>query len=216
MTDDATLKRRVTDELRWDTRVNEAHVGVSAHDGSVTLSGHVPSYPEKYAAVDAAKRVRGVHAVADEIEVELPYERSNDDGAVAERIAHVLEWNVSIPEDSVKARVANGFVTLTGEVEWQHQRRHVEEQVRHVGGVRGIANTVVIRARATPSDIKRRIEDALERQAEVEARGLRVDVQGDRVILEGRIKATHERDVIERAVWAAPGVREVVDHLRVS
>lgn len=216
MSDDSALKQRVTDELRWEARVDEAHIGVAAHDGSVTLSGHVASYLEKFAAIEAAKRVYGVRAVGDDIEVQLPSERSTDDGAIAERISHVLEWNISVPDGAIKAQVSRGFVTLTGTVDWQHQRLHVEDQVRHVGGVKGIANTIAIRQRAAPADIRRRIEEALERQAEVEARGVTISVDGDSVMLDGRIKAYHERALIERAVWAAPGVRHVVDRLQVG
>lgn len=216
MSEDLMLKWRVTDELPWDARIDETHTRVTVHDGAVTLSGHVASFPERYAALEAARRVRGVFAIADDIEVRLPHDRSTKDDGLAERIAHVLEWNVSVPEGAIQAEVSSGFVTLTGTVDWRHERRPIEDQVRHVGGVKGIVDSIAIRQRAVPSDIKRRIEEALERQADVEARGVSVEVDGDRVMLEGRVKAFHERGAIERAVWAAPGVREVVDHLRVT
>ena len=138
MITDANLKQLVIDELQWDPKVDHAHIGVTASDGSVTLSGHVTSYASKYAATDAVKRVRGVRAIGDEIEVNLPTELRHDDSDIAERIAHVLEWNVSIPGNSVKASVRNGFVTLSGEVDRQHQREHIEKQVRHVGAVTGL------------------------------------------------------------------------------
>lgn len=216
MTTDAGLKRRVEDELRWDTRVDAAHIGVTASDGSVTLSGHVSSFPEKYAATSSAKSVYGVKALADEIEINLPSEYRRDDSDIAERIAHVLEWNVSIPDNSVKAEVRKGFVTLTGTVDWQHQRNHIEEQVSHVGSVVGIANQIAIKNRATPADVKKQIEAALKRNAKLEAEKISVSVAGNKVTLDGSVKAYYERDLVERAAWAAPGVSFVVDHIRVA
>ncbi len=213
---DSTLKQRVLDELRWDTKVNDAHIGVTASDGSVTLSGHVTSFPEKFAAGEAAKRVRGVLAVADEIDVNLPTDYRRDDSNIAERIAHVLEWNVSIPDNTVKAKVQGGFVTLSGEVEWQHQRDHVEQQVRHVAGIKGVSNRIALKAHLTQADVKKKIEDALRRSSEKEAEGIRISVSGDTVTLEGHVKAFYERDLIKRAVWAAPGVRHIIDNIRIS
>lgn len=215
MTTDSFLKESVEDELRWDLRVDEAHIGVSAHDGSVTLSGRVTTYPAKMAAIEAAKRVRGVRAVADDVEVHLPSQHRREDSDVAERIAHVLEWNVSIPHTNIQAKVSSGYVTLTGEVDWEHQRRHVEQQVRHVGGVIGVVNSITIKPRTTPADVKEKIEKALHRHADLEASAVKVTVSGNKVTLDGKVKAYYERDLIERAAWGAPGVREVVDHIYV-
>lgn len=216
MVSDFDLKQRVLDELDWDVAVDAAHIGVTAADGSVTLSGHVASYPEKLSALEAARRVRGVRVVADDIEVHLPAALRRDDSDIAARIAHVFESNVSIPDAEVKAKVSNGYVTLTGQVDWEHQRRHIEAQVRHVGGVRSVSNAITLKARVTPKDVKDRIEKALHRNADLEASNVRVSVNGDRVVLDGSVKAYYEKQLIERAVWAAPGVRDVVDHLHLS
>ncbi|MCR9139676.1 MAG: BON domain-containing protein [Alphaproteobacteria bacterium] len=216
MIPDSTLKQRVLDELRWDTKVNDAHIGVTASDSSVTLSGHVTNFPEKFAAGEAAKRVRGVKAVADEIKVHLPVEHRRDDSDIAERIAHVLEWNISIPNNNIQAKVRKGSVTLSGEVEWQHQRSHVEQQVRHVGGIRDVSNHITVKKEVTTAEIKKKIEDALQRNSEREAEQINVSVSGDTVTLEGQVKAFYERDLIKRAAWAAPGVRRIVDNIRVS
>ncbi|MCY6379669.1 BON domain-containing protein [Hoeflea prorocentri] len=216
MIDDATLKQNVLDELQWDVKVNHAHIGVVTSDGSVTLSGHVESYPEKTAAVDATKRVRGVKALADEISVHLPSERRIDDSDIAGRLAHVLEWNVSIPDSNVQASVHAGHVTLTGEVEWQRQRRHIEEQVLHVSGITGISNKITIKAGPTRSDVKQEIENALLRSSEKEADQIKVTVSGNTVTLEGYVRDFHQRDLIEDAAWAAPGVLYVVDNIRIE
>ncbi|MEX3007247.1 BON domain-containing protein [Hoeflea sp. TYP-13] len=216
MIPDSTLKQRVLDELRWDTKVDEAHIGVTASDGSITLSGHVESFPEKYSAAEAAKRVRGVKAIADEIDVHLPTEYRWDDSDIAERIAHVLEWNVSIPDSNVQAKVRGGFVTLTGEVEWQHQRSHILQQVQHVGGIKGLANHITLKERPTPANVKKEIEAALYRNSEKEAQQINVTVSGNTVTLNGEVRDFYERDMIEDAAWSAPGVRYVVDNIRIA
>lgn len=213
---DANIKRLVLDELQWDPKVDHAHIGVTASDGSVTLSGHVSSYASRFAATDALKRVRGVKAVADEIEVNLPTELRKDDSDIAERIAHVLDWNVSIPGNTVQATVRSGFVTLTGQVEFQYQREHIEQQIQHVGSVRGMANRIALKSVATPSDVKKRIEDALDRSAELEAKHIKVKVKGDTVTLDGKVKAYFERELAEKAAWTAPGIKHVVDLLLVA
>lgn len=199
MISDANLKDLVLDELKWDPKVDEAHIGVTASDGSVTLSGHVSSYASKYSAIDAVRRVRGVKAIADEIEVNLPTQHRRDDSDIAERIAHVLEWNISIPDNNVRASVRNGHVILTGEVEWQHQRKNIEKQIAHVGSVVGIVNRISLQTAAAPANVKSRIENALKRSADLEARNLKVTVSGDTVTLDGKVKAYYERELAERA-----------------
>ena len=216
MISDANLKQLVLDELQWDPKVDHAHIGVTSSDGSVTVSGHVSSYASKFAATDAVKRVRGVKAIGDEIEVNLPTELRHDDSDIAQRIAHVLEWNVSIPGNTVKASVRNGFVTLSGQVDHQFQREHIEKQVRHVGSVTGIANRISLKAVTTPSNVKKRIEDALQRSADLESSNLTVKVAGDTVTLSGKVKAYYEREIAERAAWTAPGVKYVVDRISVA
>ncbi len=215
MLSDNMLKQRVLDELRWDTRFDAAKIGVVASGGAITLTGHVQSYPEKYSAIEATKSVKGVKAVADDIDVVLPDEKRSDDGDVAERISHVLSWNTSIPKDSVKAVVKAGFVTLTGELNWQNQRKHIEQQIRHIIGVCGISNCIQLNEIIASADVKKQIEDALQRNAKLEAEHVKVSVSGHTVVLDGKVKAYYERELIERAAWAAPGVREVVDDIRV-
>lgn len=216
MINDADIKRLVLEQFQWDPKVDHTHIGVTASDGSVTLSGHVSSYASKFAATDALKRVRGVKAIADEIDVNLPTELRKDDSDIAERIAHVLEWNVTIPDNSVQAIVSGGFVTLSGQVDYQYQREHIEQQIQHVSAVTGIANRIALKITATPDDVKKRIEDALDRSAELEAQHITVKVKGDTVTLDGKVKAYFERELAEKAAWTAPGVKTVVDLLLVA
>ena len=216
MINDSQLKQLVLDELQWDPKVDHPHIGVTANDGAVTLTGHVSSYASKFATTDAVKRVRGVKAIADEIEVNLPTEYRRDDAEIAKHIAHVLEWNVSIPGNDVKAKVRNGFVTLSGGVDHQHQREHIEKQVAHVGAVTGIANRIALKSKVRTANVKKKIEDALERNADLEARNIKISVKNDTVVLHGEVKAFYERDLVEKAAWTAPGVKHVEDHIRIN
>ena len=215
--DDKTLKGLIEDELDWEPRVNTANIGVAVKDGIVTLMGHVPSFAEKIAAEEATRRVKGVRAIAQEIEVRFDGRGAQlKDDQIAEKAANVLDWNVSVPDGKIQAKVQNGWVTLTGEVDWHFQRDAAQRGVSNLPGVRGVSNSITVRQRATPSDIKERIEKALIRHAETEAKGIRVAVANGKVTLEGKIDAWHDREVAEQAAWAAPGVTVVEDRLQLS
>lgn len=216
MITDSALKQLVLEQLHWEPGVDSAHLGVVAVDGAIGLTGRVKTYPEKYLANEVTRQVRGVKAVADEIEVVHPGERGNDDASVAQRIAHVLNWNVSIPDDSVRATVRDGVVTLSGEVDWQHQRDQIAKQVHHVSGVKRIADTIGLRPRATSVDVQKDIESALARFANQEAMKVKVSVRGSTVTLDGKVRALCERDLVEQAAWKSAGVANVIDHLTVD
>lgn len=215
MSDDGKLKDLVLDELRWDTRVDEAHIGVAAEDGAITLNGHVSTYPEKYATTKAVSRVQGVKSIVDHIEVNTRHSGPRDDTEIAKRIAHVLDWNVSIPDSDVKAIVQNGIVTMTGTVDHYHQREHVEKHVRHVRGVKGLLNHIETKAEPSRTQIREDIQNALHRHAKMEANGVKVDVVGHTVTLSGHVKTMVDRDLIRRAVWATSGVQAVIDNIRI-
>lgn len=215
--DDKVLKGLIEDELDWEPRVDAADIGVAVKDGVVTLMGHVPTFAEKLAAEEATKRVKGVRAIAQEIEVRIdghgaPYA----DEEIAQKAANVLDWDVSVPKGTVQAKVQDGWVTLSGEVDWNFQREAARQRVSNLPGVRGVSNLISVKQRPTPTDIKNRIEKALVRHAETEAKGIRVSVANGKVILEGKIDAWHDREVAEQAAWAAPGVNAVEDRLRLT
>jgi len=218
MIDDINLRQRVLDEFRWDPKFDATHVGATVADGAVTLSGHVDSYAALFAARKAARRVGGVKAIADELEVRLGAGYERDDSDIAESIARVLTSNVTLGEQDVQADVRNGIVTLMGTVEWQAHRRHVEKQVAHVSGVRTIVNQIKLRPQARIDDIAAGIKRALERNAEFEARHVTVDVDVDKstVTLGGTVKALYERGLIEKSAWSAPGVQDVINDIRVA
>jgi osmotically-inducible protein OsmY len=213
---DATLRQNVLDELEFDPTVNAMKIGVAVDNGVVTLTGHVGSYAEKIAAERVVQRVKGVRGVAQEIEVRYPGGKKDGDDEVAQRAAKIIDWDTTVPPGKVKVKVEKGWVTLSGEVEWQYQRMGAETAVRKLSGVLGVTNLVAVRPHIDAINVKHRIEDALKRNAELEADGIRVAVTGGKVTLEGKVRAWRERDVAERAAWAAPGVVTVEDRLIVE
>jgi osmotically-inducible protein OsmY len=213
MTDKA-LQEAVMRELEWDPSIDAAHIGVSAKNGSVTLSGHVSSYAEKWAAVRAAERVYGVTAVADELTVKLPSSSKRDDSEIAEQIATTLRWNTMVP-DTVRAEVRNGFVTLRGEVEWSYQKTEAERAIRNTTGVTGVTNLITVKPRVKPSDIEKRIQEAITREADLDARSIWVATRNGTAELHGTVHSFWEKRLAEQAASSAPGVSKVENKLTV-
>lgn len=214
---DKSLQQDVIDELDFEPSVNAAHIGVAVNKGVVTLSGHVGSYAEKLAAEKAVKRVKGVRAIAQEMDVRFPSDKKTADDDIAARAANILAWSAVVPPGSVKVKVQDGWVGLSGEVEWQYQRSAAEAEIRRLSGVAGVVNSIAIKPRVVASDVKRKIEGALRRHAELEAQGIRVLVEeGGHVALEGHVHDWRQREAARRAAWSAPGVTRVDDHLLVS
>jgi osmotically-inducible protein OsmY len=215
---DEDIQRDVIEELKWDARVQPNEVGVAVKNGIVTLTGWVDSFIKRWAAEDAALRVRGVQAVVNEIEVRLPTSAERTDEDLAAAIIRALEWDAMIPPDGVKVTVSRGWVTLRGQVEWGFQRVDAERVARRVTGVRGVTNLITVKSRTTlaPEELKRRIEEALVRSAETDARRINVEVDGNKVILTGTVRSWAERQEAERVAWSAPGVIAVENRIKVS
>jgi osmotically-inducible protein OsmY len=216
MKSDTEIRADVIRELQWDPQVTNANaIGVALHDGAVMLTGDVPSYAEKLAAVRAASRVYGVRAVADEIRVRLSG-KSSDDADIAWAIAQVLESNTQIPADKVHARVQAGWVTLEGQVDYDYQRRETDRMIRHLRGVVGITNNIAVTPPASQDRVQAEIEEAFKREAEVDARHIEVEISDHTATLCGHVHSLHEATAAEAAAAAAPGVAKVENRLLVT
>lgn len=217
MKTDSQIQTDVMQELKWDPSVTHEHIGVAVSEGIVTLSGKIPSYLEKSAAEKAAQRVAGVKAVVEKIEVKLPGSYKRDDQDIAKAVINQFKWNVQVPDELVKASVEDGWVELTGEVEWEYQRTAAESCARGLTGVKGVSNNITIKAkRIEPEIVKQKIEEALKREAETEARGISVEVRGSKVILSGKVHSFTEMNDAKWAAWSAPGVVAVENNLNIT
>ena len=213
---DTQLQQDILDELDFEPSVNAARIGVAVKDGVVTLNGHVGSYAEKIAAERTVRRVKGVRAIAQEIDVRYPNDKKTADDEIAARALSIIIWNAVIPADAVQVKVQAGWVTLTGQVDWQFQRAAAETGVRKLSGVVGLTNDIRIKPQLELMDVKHKIENALKRSAEVEAAGIHVlSLGGGRVALEGKVHDWQERDAVKRAAWSAAGVLAVDDRLQI-
>jgi osmotically-inducible protein OsmY len=216
MVSDLQLRQDVLDELEFEPSVNAAHIGVTANQGVVTLTGFVMSYAEKTAAERAARRVKGVKAIAEEIEVRLPSDTKRADDEIAARAVDILKWQVGVPADRISVKVEKGVVTLTGEVDWQFQKTEADHVVHKLSGVVDVLNQIRVASPVHAADVKEQIEKALRRSAELEASRITVETEGGRVILAGKVHAWYERDIAERGAWSAPGVTEVQDRITIE
>jgi osmotically-inducible protein OsmY len=215
MRSDSEIEKNVKAELEWDPDLDATDIAVSVKDGVVTLTGFVKSYTDRYEAETAAKRVAGVVAVANDIEVRMPSVDERPDPDIAREAAAAIKSQLPISSQNIKIIVKNGWATLEGEVEWQYQRQTAESVVRRIKGVKGVSNTILLRPRAEPTEVKRKIQEALRRSAEVDANRIEVEAHGGEVILKGTVRSWIEREEAERAAWAAPGVTKVEDRIAI-
>jgi len=210
---DKLIRQTVIDELDFDPSIDAAHIGVAVENGIVTLTGHVASYTERVAAETAAQKVRGVRGVVEEIKVRFGGATPPRDADLAQRAVQMLDWSATVPRKAVQVKVQTGWVTLTGQVDWQYQKEEASRSIKRLTGVAGIINNVAVTPRASVPDVRAKILAALKRNAELEADAIQVTVTDARVVLEGKVNAWHERRLAENAAWSAPGVRAVEDHL---
>lgn len=216
MRSDSEIERDVKDELQWDPDLDATDIAVSAKKGVVTLTGFVKSYLDKYEAEAAAKRVAGVVGLANDLEVRVPHVDERPDPEIVRDAVAAIKSQLPVSSQNIKVVVNNGWLTLEGEVEWQYQKTTAENAVRRLKGVRGVINSIAVKPHVQPTDIKRKIQEAFKRNAELDAERITVETNGSEVVLKGTVRSWTEREEAERVAWSAPGVTKVEDRVVVA
>ncbi len=213
MRTDADIQKDVIAQLQWDPFLNSAAIGVAVKDGVVTLNGQVDNYAKKLTAEKAVKKIAGVKAVAEEIQVGLSPSYHRTDTEVAQAVATALAWHTAVQENRIRIKVEQGVVSLEGDVDWNFQRTAAADAIRSLNGVRWISNQMVVKPGLTHSDVRKKIKESLDRNAALDAEKISVEVLGNKVILRGTVRSLAERDDAEYAAWAAPGIANVENKL---
>jgi osmotically-inducible protein OsmY len=213
MKTDIEIQKDVTEQLRWEPFLNSSQIGVSVKNGIVTLSGQVDTYSKKVLAEKTVKKVSGVKAIAEDIQVGISPAYKKTDAEIAEAIINALKWHTMIPEDKVKVSVEDGNVKLEGEVEWEYQRNQAKTSVENLAGVKFVSNLIAVKPKVTPYELQLKINASFQRSANIDAAKISADVIGSKVILRGKVRSFAEKEDAENAVWSAPGVTTVENKL---
>lgn len=216
MKSDSELQLEVSEELKWEPRVPWAEIDVTVRDGVVILSGQVDSYAQKCAAQDAASRVRGVRAVAEDLSIRPRFTGGKTDTELTQAALATIRWDSEVPDETLRVRVTNGWLTLEGTVQWQYQRAAAERAVRYLAGLRGLTNLISLRPDGGVREQRGNIENALQRTGELDAARISVEMHDDTVVLSGTVRSWAERRDAERAAWSAPGVSMVYDRIEIG
>jgi osmotically-inducible protein OsmY len=216
MKNDAQIQQDVLEQLKWDPLLNASEIGVSVKNGVVTLSGHVDSYLKKLEAEKQAKKVMGVKAIAEDIQVGISPSFKKSDTEIAEAAVNAIKWHTSINEQSIKVKVEDGVITLEGDVDWGYQRESAKNAVVNLVGVRSVINNLTLKQKNAPENLKQKISAAFHRSASIDANKIQVEVEGNKAILRGKVRSFAEREDAEDAIWSAPGIFRVENKLEVE
>lgn len=216
MKKDSQIQKDVMDELKWDPQLNAAAIGVAVKDGIVTLSGSVDSYAKKLAAEKDAKKVSGVRAIAEDIQIGVSPSSRKSDTEIANAVLDALKWHAGVRDEKINVNVENGIVRLEGEVEWEYERANAKKAIENLDGVRSIVNLLAIKPKFSTTDIQQKIGAAFQRNAAIDAGKIKVEVSGSRVTLRGTVRSFAEKEDAEIAAWNAPGVVSVTSFLQVE
>ncbi len=216
MKTDSQIQKDVMAELKWEPFLNASEIGVAVKNGIVTLSGQVDSYLKKVAAEDAAKKISGVKAIAEDIQIGISPTYKKTDTEIAEAVVNALKWHTAVKEEKIKIKVENGVVRLEGEVEWEYQRTNAKSAVANLAGVNGVINLIVVKPKLVSSAIEKRINEAFHRSATIDSSKITADVIGSKVTLSGKVRSYSEKEDAENAAWNAPGVITVKNNLEIE
>ncbi len=216
MKSDNQIQKDVMEQLKWEPFLNASEIGVAVKNGVVTLSGSVDSYSKKVAAENAAKKIAGVKAIAEDIQIGVSPAYSKSDTEIAEAVLNALKWHSAVQEEKIKIKVENGNVRLDGEVEWEYQRTSVRSAIEHLAGVRSVINLIAVKPKVKPTDIQQKISSAFHRSATIDAGKITAEVTGSKVTLHGKVRSLAEKQDAENAAWNAPGVTIVESGLEVE
>lgn len=216
MKTDFQIQKDVMEELKWEPLLNASEIGVAVKNGVVTLSGNVNSYPKKVAAEKAAKKVAGVKAVAEDIVVGISPSFIKTDAEIAQAILNALRWHTAVQEEKIKIKVENGIVRLDGEVEWEYERLNAKSAIENLAGVRTVINSITVKPKTTPFDIKQKIDAAFHRSATIDSGKIRVEVLGSKIVLHGTVRSFAEKEDAETVAWNAPGILRVENDLEIE
>jgi len=213
MRTDLKIQKNIVAQLKWEPSLRDDDIAVGVRDGVVTLAGFVDTYADKWTAEGVASKVKGVKAIANDLEVKLVSGSARSDPEIAHTAVEALRWNVAVPQDRIQVKVEKGWLTLEGEVDWQYQKEAAERAVRYLTGIKGVLNRITVRERPTPANVKQRIREALEREAQFDAERISVDIEGNKAILRGTVRSYAEMKEAERAARNAPGITDVENNL---
>lgn len=216
MKTDLEIQQDVMNELKWQPFLKSANIGVAVKNGIVTLSGNVDNYSQKIEAEKAARKLTGVKAIAEDIQIGVSPALEKSDADIAASVMNALKWHAAVPEDRIKVKVENGIVTLDGEVEWEYQRASAKKAVNNLLGVRNVIDLITIKPRLTAFDVRTKINEALHRTATVDAERVSIEVDNRKIILRGKVRSFAEKEDVEDAAWCAPGVSRVESYLEVE